>query len=63
MILTLLNRDHNSTEQEHWVINNTKLWRWAFDDWISVQGETKYITGVYLDEEDTVAFRLKYGNG
>lgn len=63
MILTLLNRKYNVEEQEVWIYNNAKTWRWAFDEWISKDGKPKYISGVYLDEDDTIAFRLKYGKG
>lgn len=61
MILTLFDRQTNAIEQEVWIYNNAKEWNWKFDDWVDKDGVSHYISGVYLSEDDAIAFRLRFG--
>lgn len=47
----------SETGVELWVYRYAKVWKW---EWAVIAGVQRVI-GVWLDEADAVAFRLKFG--
>ena len=51
---------------KEWIHTNTEDWKWSyksieFPSMNYSKPTEQYISGVYLNEIDTVAFRLKFG--
>lgn len=58
MILTKIFDFMNTYKYQDWVYANTEEWDWELTEY---RTSGHYVSGVWLNEEDTVAFRLKFG--
>lgn len=59
MILTKIHG--GSAQYESWLYINTKEWKWEFNYSTPHLGVDVRVAGVWLEEVDAIAFRLKFG--
>ena len=51
-----LTKINGSEVYEPWVYTNCCTWRWEYD----ITSSSGRVIGIWLPEEDTIAFRLKF---